>query len=106
MRSPRRLAPVLAAAVLAAPGCGGGGDEPEALDRASACRAVSDHLDVAAFEERFGEADAKQDFFGDTVITYRRDDGDWKFQVSGKVGAFRALRQVKGRPEEILPCRQ
>ena len=102
---PRLQFPALALAIAAAiAGCGE--DEPvkQELNQANACRVVKEDLKVPAIEERFGEADKKEDFFGDTIVTYDQGDEQWKFQVSANVGTFRALRQPKDGIEQILPC--
>jgi hypothetical protein len=100
---PLALVPALAAALA---GCNDYGGKPkELLNQTTACKAVSDRLKVKGIEDRFGPAGKKEDFFGDTILTYRVEDTEWKFQVSENVGTFRALRQPKDRIEEILPCR-
>ena len=106
MAYPRTVASLaLGALVLAAAGCGGDGDKEE-LSQESACGAVKQHLKVDAIQKRFGKADKVQDFVGDSVVSYKRDDGEWTFQVGARTGAFRALRQKKGSIEETLPCPQ
>jgi hypothetical protein len=103
---PRTVASLACAALaLAAAGCGGDGDKEE-LSQESACAVVKQHLKVDAIQKRFGKADKVQDFFGDSVVSYTRDDVDWTFQVGARTGAFRALRQPKGKIEETLPCPQ
>ena len=104
MPRPVLLLALLAALALAA--CGD--DEPEivAVDRAEACKAVKERLKLDQLEDRFGQPDSSQDFFGDFVVAYAdRDDEDvrWQFQVSAQAGTFRALR-VKGQREEIVEC--
>lgn len=97
---------VLTAAVLATAGCGRHVDpQRDALTQASACGVVKDRLNADTIEKRFGKPDEIQDFFGDKVVTYKRDGVEWSFQVSGKVGTYRALRQRPNEAEEILPCR-
>ena len=82
-----------------------GDDEPDtvALGQQEACKAVKEELTVAEIEERFGEPDQTQDFFGDTVVSYERGEVKWQFQVSARAGTFRALR-VRGAREEVLAC--
>ena len=101
---PRVVLLLMLAAAVALAGCGD--DEPEtvALDRDEACKAVKEKLTVAEVEERFGEPDQTQDFFGDTVLSYEHDEVRWQFQVSAQAGTFRALR-VRGAREEVVPCR-
>jgi hypothetical protein len=99
----RRLALVLPlAAAIAA--CGENEPVKQELNQANACRVVKENLKVPAIEERFGEADKKEDFFGDTIVTYEGRNEQWKFQVAAQVGTFRALRQPKDGIEQILPC--
>jgi hypothetical protein len=94
------LAVVIAALVA---GCGDDGGR-RILDERAACQAVKDDLTADEVKDRFGDPDDEQDFFGDEILTYRRAEVEWKFQVSGQQGTFRALRQPKGEIEEILPC--
>ena len=103
---PRSVIFVLAA--LAAPALAGCGEEEKIRDevnRETACSVVEQDLKVEQIEERFGEADKKEDFFGDTILTYEGPREQWKFQVSARVGAFRALRQPRDGIEQILPCK-
>ena len=99
----RSAVPLALAALLA--GCNNYEPAKETLSQPAACKAVSDHLKADQIEDRFGPPSKKEDFFGDTILTYRREDVEWRFQVSGNVGTFRALRQPKGKVEEILPCK-
>jgi hypothetical protein len=89
-------------AVLVATGCGEG-DGPTPLSEAEACKAVEEKLTLEQLEERFGEPDGSQDFFGDRVVAYQDDEVRWQFQVGTRNGTFRAL-QVKGQREEVLDC--
>jgi hypothetical protein len=101
-----RPVPLLALiAALALASCGDG-DDPVAVDEGEACKAVRERLTLDEIEDRFGEPDSSQDFFGDRVVAY--DDGEeegvrWQFQVSAQAGTFRALR-VEGQREEIVEC--
>lgn len=90
---------------LAIAGCGEEKKIREEVNRQTACKVVEEDLNVEQIEERFGEADKNEDFFGDTILTYEGANEQWKFQVSARVGAFRALRQPRDGIEEILPCR-
>jgi hypothetical protein len=94
------LLPALLAA-LAVAACGG--DDTVALSEAEACKAVEERLDLEEIENRFGEPDGTQDFFGDTVASYDRGDVKWQFQVRAEGGTFRVLRQ-RGAREEIIDC--
>jgi hypothetical protein len=93
---------VLVAAVVAI-GCGDDSDDLIPVSEEEACKAVKEKLKLDALEDRFGEPDASQDFFGDRVVTYEDDDAKWQFQVSARGGTFRALR-VEGQREEVLEC--
>ena len=86
-------------------GCDGG-KGGSAVTETSACKVVKQHLKADAIEKRFGKASEVQDFFGDKVVVYRSDGGDWSFQVGARTGAFRALHQPRGKTEQILPCPQ
>lgn len=98
------LVTVLAALVLGAAGCSEAGTDFADLNRTEACRAVKEKLSLQRLEKRFGEPDARQDFFGDTVVGYDGvDDVRWQFQVSQQTGTFRALT-VKGSREEMVRC--
>jgi hypothetical protein len=96
------LALVAAVAVIA--GCSDDTDGVVVVTEAEACKAVQERLKLDALEDRFGEPDASQDFFGDRVVTYDDDEAKWQFQVSARGGTFRALR-VEGQREEVLECR-
>ena len=100
MRRPLSLLTLIVALGLA--GCDEG-DDTVALSEAEACKAVKERLKVDQVEDRFGEPDRTQDFFGDFVVTYERGEIEWQFQVGAKTGTFRAIR-VKGAREEIIDC--
>jgi hypothetical protein len=98
-----RPVPLLALiAALALASCGDG-DGTVDLDEAEACKAVKERLTLDELEERFGEPDSSQDFFGDRVVAYDDDALKWQFQVSARSGTFRALR-VEGQREEAIEC--
>ena len=101
----RRALPLIAAVAVAvtAAGCSDDTPDPIPVTETSACKAVKDKLKLDALEERFGDPDSSQDFFGDRVLTYEGDDVKWQFQVSAQAGTFRAIR-VEGQRERILAC--
>ncbi len=99
----RRATVLIATLALAAPGCTDDSDDPIPVTEAEACKAVKERLELDALEDRFGEPDASQDFFGDRVVTYEDDDAKWQFQVGAQTGTFRAIR-VEGNRERILNC--
>jgi hypothetical protein len=99
---PRLFVLLYVLAVLTAAGCDEG-DDTVALSEAEACKAVKERLKVDQVEDRFGEPDRTQDFFGDFVVIYERGDVEWQFQVGAKTGTFRAIR-VKGAREEVIDC--
>ncbi len=90
-------------AVLALAACDEDAPDPVELNEAEACKAVEERLKLDQFDERFGEPDRTQDFFGDTVVSYERGEVTWQFQVGAQSGTFRAL-QVKGAREEAIDC--
>ena len=90
-------------AAVALTGCGDGGPDIVGLTEAEACRAVKERLNLEELEERFGKPDGTQDFFGDRVVSYERDELRWQFQVTEQAGTFRAI-QVEGKREKILAC--
>jgi hypothetical protein len=95
---------LLCAAALAAAGCGDDSRDFAQLNEDEACKAVREKLPLDKLEDRFGEPDRTQDFFGDTVVTYEgAEDVRWQFQVSTQVGTFRALT-VEGSREEVVDC--
>lgn len=95
---------LLAAAALGAPACSDAGSDFADLNRTEACRAVKEKLTLEKIEERFGEPDATQDFFGDTIVAYDGvDEVRWQFQVNPQAGTFRAMT-VKGNREQIVDC--
>jgi hypothetical protein len=89
-------------AVLGLAACDDGNDTVR-LTEASACRAVEERLKLDQFDDRFGEPDRTQDFFGDSVVIYERGEVTWQFQVGAKTGTFRALR-VEGTREQVIDC--
>jgi hypothetical protein len=99
----RRLLPLLAAAALAVSACTDDADGPIPVTEDEACKAVKEKLKLDALEDRFGEPDATQDFFGDRVVTYDDEEVKWQFQISAQAGTFRAIR-VEGKRERILSC--
>ena len=101
-RSLALLAAVAVAVAVAIPGCADD-DDPIPVTEAEACKAVKEHLKLDALQDRFGEPDGSQDFFGDRVVTYQEGDARWQFQVGAQTGTFRALR-VEGKREEIVSC--
>lgn len=103
MPRPVPLLTLIAALALAA--CGDDGGDLVAVDQEEACKAVQERLTLEEIEDRFGEPDSSQDFFGDRVVAYddERAGVKWQFQVSAQSGTFRALR-VKGQREEIIEC--
>ena len=97
------MPPLTLIAALALAGCT---DEPDrvGLTEPEACKAVKERLDVEELEDRFGEPDTTQDFFGDRVVIYERGEIKWQFQVTEQTGTFRVL-QTRGSRETILACR-
>ena len=89
-------------AALAAGGCDDG-DDLVPLSEAEACKAVKERLTLDEVEDRFGEPDASQDFFGDRIVSYDADELRWQFQIGAKTGTFRAIR-VEGQREQVLNC--
>ncbi len=102
---PRRpvLLSLLAAVAVSAAGCADDTPDPIPVTEAEACKAVREHLKLDALQDRFGNPDRSQDFFGDRVVTYEDGDTKWQFQVGAATGTFRAIR-VEGNREEILAC--
>jgi hypothetical protein len=101
----RRCLPLIAAVAVAvtASACGDDTPDPIPVTETEACKAVKEKLKLEAMEERFGEPDGSQDFFGDRVLTYDDDEVKWQFQVSTQAGTYRALR-VEGKGEKVLDC--
>jgi hypothetical protein len=99
----RRALPLIAAVALAVSGCSDDGSDPIPVTETEACKAVKEKLKLDAMEERFGQPDRSQDFFGDRVLIYEDDDANWQFQVSTQAGTYRALR-VEGKKERVLSC--
>jgi hypothetical protein len=89
-------------AALALGGCAND-DDTVGLTEPEACKAVKERLDVEELEDRFGEPDTTQDFFGDRVVIYERGELKWQFQVTEQGGTFRVL-QTRGNRETILTC--
>lgn len=102
---PRPVPPLALIAALALASCGGG-DDPVTVDESEACKAVRERLTLSEIQDRFGEPDSSQDFFGDRVVAYDDEEETgvkWQFQVSAQAGTFRALR-VEGKREQIIEC--
>lgn len=96
---------LIAAVALAVAVTACGDDTPDLIPvtETEACKAVNEKLELDALEDRFGEPDESQDFFGDRVVTYEDDEARWQFQVSAQAGTLRAIR-VEGKRERILDC--
>jgi hypothetical protein len=99
----RSLALIAAVAVAISAGCADDTPDPIPVTETEACKAVKEHLQLDALEERFGPPDRSQDFFGDRVVTYEDDDAKWQFQVGAQTGTFRAIR-VEGSREKTVAC--
>ena len=90
-------------AALALAGCANDDPDTVGLTEPEACKAVKERLDVEELEDRFGEPEATQDFFGDRVVIYERGEIKWQFQVTEQAGTFRVL-QIRGNRETVLAC--